>query len=195
MNLTSAGAAAVVASRTGSAQTPAGEIHVRQTAGARRLAREESLKWRPERGSAPDSIILDPTKTYQEILGFGASFTEAACYMLNRLSAFARERLFHELLDPSEMGFSVFRICLGASDYATKLYSYDEGQPDPEMRRFSLDHDKQYILPILRQARGLNRDLFLLGSPWSPPGWMKAGGTMLGGSMRSPASRPTPSTS
>jgi glucosylceramidase len=110
--------------------------------------------------------------------------TDAACYMLNRLAAPARERLFHELFHQSEMGFSVCRVCLGSSDYATEAYSFDEGEPDPEMRRFSIEHDKAYILPMLRQARGVNPELFLLGSPWSPPGWMKTGGSMLGGSMR-----------
>ena len=79
---------------------------------------------------------------------------------------------------------SVSRLCLGSSDYATKAYSYDDGDPDPELRRFSIDHDREYILPILRQCRKVNPELFLLGSPWSPPGWMKANGSMLGGSMR-----------
>jgi glucosylceramidase len=37
---------------------------------------------------------------------------------------------------------------------------------------------------MMREARKVNPDLFLFSSPWSPPGWMKAGGSMLGGSMR-----------
>ena len=76
-----------------------------------------------------------------------------------------RERLFHELFHPSEMGFSVCRVCLGSSDYATAAYGFDEREPDPEMRRFSIDRDKAYILPMLRQARGVNPELFPLGSP------------------------------
>jgi glucosylceramidase len=39
---------------------------------------------------------------------------------------------------------------------------------------------------MLREARKVNPQLFLFSSPWSPPGWMKAGGSMLGGSMRQP---------
>jgi glucosylceramidase len=194
MKLTSAGVAAMVGSGAAPAQTAAGspsgtsaaagDIRVRLTAGAMRLAQEASLQWRPERGSSADAVVLDPARRYQEILGFGASFTDSACYMLNQLSNAAREQLLRELFHPSEMGFGVCRICLGSSDYATKMYSFDEGEPDPEMRRFSLDHDKAHILPVLRQARRVNPNLFLLGSPWSPPGWMKAGGSMLGGSMR-----------
>jgi glucosylceramidase len=37
---------------------------------------------------------------------------------------------------------------------------------------------------MLRQARKENAELFLFSSPWSPPGWMKANGSMLGGAMR-----------
>ena len=52
------------------------------------------------------------------------------------------------------------------------------------MLRFSIDFDRQYILPTLRLARKVNPELYLFASPWSPPGWMKANGSMLGGSMR-----------
>ncbi len=85
---------------------------------------------------------------------------------------------------PSEMGLNVCRTCIGSSDYSTEMFSYDEGEPDPEMKRFSIAHDQAYVLPMLRLARKANPDLFLFSSPWSPPGWMKAGGSMLGGSMR-----------
>ena len=121
---------------------------------------------------------------YQEILGFGGAFTDAACYTFNRLSPSAREKLFHEMFDPSQMALSVGRVCVGSSDYSTKVYSFDEGDADPELTRFSIEHDREYILPILRQVRTVNPDLFLFSSPWSPPGWMKFNGSMLGGSMR-----------
>jgi glucosylceramidase len=184
IKLTLAGVAATAGGASASGAGPAGDISVRVTAGAKRYAEEKPLKWQPERVVSAESIVLDPAKTYQEVLGFGASFTDAACYMFNQLAPAAREQLFRELFHPSEMGFSVCRICVGSSDYATKVYSYDEGDPDPELRRFSIDHDREYILPTLRQCRSINPNLFLLGSPWSPPGWMKANGSMLGGSMR-----------
>lgn len=187
MKLASAGMAALAApapAQTPAAGRPSGEISVRLTAGAQRFAQAPAIRWQPERGSPADSIVLDPSRTFQEALGFGASLTDASCYMFNQLSADARGRLFHELFDPSEMGFGVCRICIGSSDYAVKMYSFDEGEPDPDMRRFSIDHDREYIIPMLKQARSVNPDLFLLGSPWSPPGWMKPNNSMLGGCMR-----------
>jgi glucosylceramidase len=82
------------------------------------------------------------------------------------------------------MGLNVCRTCIGSADSATAVYSYDDGDLDPDLRRFSIDRDREYILPILREARGMNPDLFLFSSPWSPPGWMKSNGSMLGGCMR-----------
>jgi glucosylceramidase len=148
-----------------------------------RFAPVTALHWRrgPVAGS---TITLDPAHKYQEILGFGAAFTDAACYMFNLLTESSREKLFHELFHPSEMGLSIGRTCIGASDYSTEVYSFDEGDPDQELKRFSIAHDRAYILPMLRQARAVNPELFLFSSPWSPPGWMKSGGSMLGGSMR-----------
>ena len=49
------------------------------------------------------------------------------------------------------MDFSVCRTCIGSSDYSSKLYTYDDGDPDPELKRFSIDHDRQYILPAMRR--------------------------------------------
>lgn len=165
-------------------EAPAGSIAVRVTDASQKFAAAPSLSWRSAEGApGSDAITLDPGKKFQEHLGIGGSFTDAACYTFNQLSASAREQLFHEMFHPSEMGLSVGRICIGASDYSTKLYSYDEGAPDPELKRFSIEHDRAYILPMLRQARSVNPDLFLLGSPWSPPGWMKPNGSMLGGCM------------
>lgn len=148
-----------------------------------RCAQGLALSWKPATSGGP-GIVLDPGKKFQAMLGFGGAFTDAACYMFNQLAPPAREQLFHEMFHPSAMGLGVCRVCMGSSDYSTKLYSYDDGDPDPELKRFSIDHDREYILPMLREARQVNPGIFLLGSPWSPPGWMKSNGTMLGGAMR-----------
>ena len=170
--------------RRGQGAPPEGEIQVRRTHADKRYATEPPIRWRAAGGAGENVIRLDPGRICQEVLGFGASFTDAACFMINRLAPAARRQLLYELFDPSGMGFSVARLALGSSDYATKAYSYDDGEPDPELTRFSIDHDREYILPILLEARKVNPALFLLGSPWSPPGWMKANNSMLGGSMR-----------
>ncbi|MBV8551602.1 MAG: hypothetical protein JOY54_09895 [Acidobacteriaceae bacterium] len=186
IKLASAGIAAAVvqpslSAQAGGANAPSGELEVHVTAGKKRFAAERPVKWAPERGSSAEAIVIDPNASFQEVLGFGAAFTDAACYTFNRLAPGARAELFHELFHPSEMGLSVGRLCIGSSDYSRNVYSFDEGEPDPDLTRFSIEHDREYILPALKSARSVNPDLFLLGSPWSPPGWMKPNGSMLGG--------------
>jgi glucosylceramidase len=177
-------AAAMIAPRN---ETPklGAKISIWVTSDEERFAVAPPSQWGPAaKTSAADQIRLDPSLEFQEILGFGASLTDAACYTIHQLALPARDELLEELFHPSKMGLNVCRICVGASDYSTKLYSFDEGEPDPELTRFSIEHDREYILPVLRQARQTNPDLFVFSSPWSPPGWMKFNGTMLGGSMR-----------
>jgi glucosylceramidase len=157
------------------------DISVWVTSGDERFAAAPKATWRPAADTpGTDQLRLNPDTKFQRILGFGGAFTDAACYTFNRLAPAAREQLFHELFHPSEMGLSTGRICVGSSDYSTKLYSYDDGEADPELTRFSIEHDREYILPLLRQARQANPYLFLFSSPWSPPGWMKFNGSMLG---------------
>lgn len=142
-------------------------------------------KWQGAPTNSTRVIRLNPTQRYQNILGFGAAFTDSSCYLFNKMGTVERQSLLADLFSPTGLGLSVARTCIGASDYSTKVYSLDDSpEPDPELKNFSIAHDREYILPTLREARKINPDLFLFSSPWSPPGWMKAGGTMIGGSMR-----------
>ncbi len=170
---------------------PGGAIAWRITDPGRRYALAGPLAWQPAAAPAPSApsspqneIFIYPQWRQQEILGFGAAMTDAACYNLARMPRAGREALLHAFFSPRELNFSVCRTCVGSSDYSRTLYSFDEGAPDPELRRFSIAHDKAYILPMLRRARALNPELFLFSSPWSPPNWMKDNNSMKGGTIR-----------
>ena len=151
----------------------------------KRLAEGAEIAWTKITRKAPAAdITVDPTKPAQTILGFGAAFTDAACFALSRLSDNDRANLLHTMFGQEQHALSVGRIPIGASDYSAAVYSYDEGPADPELKRFSIDHDRDYILPTLQAALSANRELFLFGSAWSPPGWMKYSNSMLGGNIR-----------
>jgi glucosylceramidase len=170
---------------TAPSHSPVKNVKVWMTDEHRRVSTAPAIEWAGAQAEAgADSIVLSPEKKHQEILGFGGAFTDTSCCMFNQLSVSVRAELFHTLFDPSEMGLNVCRTCIGSPDSAAAVYSYDDGEVDPDLKRFSIEHDREYILPILREARGVNSDLFLFSSPWSPPGWMKSNGSMLGGCMR-----------
>lgn len=185
----SAFAASGAASRSLHALTslnPAGApIKAWRTAGSQRFESIEAPAWQTGGAVSQAAIHLDTEQRYQQVLGFGAALTDASCYLLEQLDAARRAAILEECFGSSGLRFSVARTTVGASDYSVSAYSYDDSPtPDPDLTHFSIDHDRAYILPLLRQARQVNPDLFYFSSPWSPPGWMKAGGSLLGGSMR-----------
>jgi len=143
------------------------------------------LTWKTPEQISAQAIVLNPAATRQEVLGFGAAMTDSSCYVLSQLTNAERQSVLHDIFDPSEMAMNVCRTCIGASDYARDVYSFDESDtPDPDLKKFSIDHDKAYILPVLRESRKHNPDLFLFSTPWSPPNWMKPNKSMIGGAMR-----------
>jgi glucosylceramidase len=139
--------------------------------------------WKPPYSNSVPDVIVDASRTFQPILGFGAALTDSSCYLLSRMPADQRSGLLADLYSPEGMNLSVGRCCIGSSDYATKIYNYDDVPGDTKLEHFSITQDEQYILPILRQVRAIRPDLFLHASSWSPPGWMKIPGSMLGGWM------------
>lgn len=185
----SAGVSAAVASTSqlhAEPETTPGTVRAWQTTKYERFQPMPSPpQWETWTGASPIGIHLDPGERYQEVLGFGGAFTDASCYLLRQMTPEARHALLSDLYGPRGLQLSLGRTCIGSSDYSTKMYNYDESpDPDPELKRFNIDHDRQWILPVLREAREINPDLFLFSCVWSPPGWMKTGGSMLGGSMR-----------
>jgi glucosylceramidase len=134
------------------------------------------------------TITVDDAIKYQQIDGFGASLSDSSAWLISqKLTASQRRELLQLLFDPKKgIGLSMLRQPMGASDFALKDYTYDDmpqGEADPEMKHFSIDHDREQIIPLLREALALNPNLKIIGSPWSPPGWMKTSGSMIQGTL------------
>lgn len=137
---------------------------------------------------AEPTLRVEPSIRHQRIEGFGASFTDTAAWLIEtQLDAQRRDALLRDLLDARHgIGISFVRHPMGATDIVTGgLYSYHdlpEGADDPDLEHFSIEHDRPYLLPVLRRARAINPHLQVLATPWSPPAWMREGRSMLGGS-------------
>lgn len=110
----------------------------------------------------------------QAIEGFGGCFNELGMIALAKLPASERERALDALFDPGQSGFTLFRLPMGASDYATRWYSYDEHEGDFALEKFSIDPDRRWLLPYVKAAQARQGDMRFFASPWSPPTWMKS---------------------
>ncbi len=134
------------------------------------------------------TITVNDAVKYQEMDGFGASLTDSSAWLLSqRLTPAQRTALLKQLFDAKQgIGLAILRQPMGSSDFSVADYSYDDvppGASDPELKRFTIDRDRQYIIPVLREALAVNPKLKIIASPWSPPGWMKTSDSMIGGTL------------
>jgi glucosylceramidase len=155
------------------------------------LAVQEPVTFAPDETLSPQPITIDvdDTKRFQTLHGFGASLTDSSAWLIGtRMSVEQRAELMRRLFDPSTgIGLSTVRHVVGSSDFALSNYTYNDvpaGQTDEPLEHFSIAHEREYILPLLAQARSLNPDLKIIGTPWSAPAWMKTSGSLIGGSLR-----------
>jgi glucosylceramidase len=130
-------------------------------------------------------ITVDENTTYQSMDGFGAAMTGSSAYLMNRrMSATQRDALMNDLFTGSGIRLSFLRQTIGASDFSTRSYTYNDmpaGQTDPNLANFSLSTDFDDVVPMLKAARVKNPNLKMMGSPWSAPAWMKENGSLNGG--------------
>ena len=133
-------------------------------------------------------ITVTDTTTYQTWDGFGGTFNEMGWNVLSMLSAADRDKAIKLLFDATDGAAFVFgRIPIGASDYAMDNYTDDETAGDYTMAKFSIDRDKQKLIPYIKAALAINPNIRLWGSPWTPPTWMKDNGAFAGGNMKDDA--------
>ena len=124
---------------------------------------------------AGDGIIeIYPDSARQSIDGFGGCFNELGWDALQTLPAEKRQEVLKNLFDTiTGCRFNIFRMPIGANDYAVDWYSLNETPEDFEMNAFSIDRDKQRLIPYIKVAQSYIPDLKVWASPWCPPSWMK----------------------
>jgi len=146
-----------------------------------------ALNWATE-SNAYGTITVDANQTFQTIDGFGFALTGGSADVLAGMSSSARAELLRELFstDSAAIGISYLRLSIGASDLSASVFSYDDvpaGQTDSELQNFSLDVDAVNLIPVLKEILAINPNIKILGSPWSPPVWMKTNNNSIGGSL------------
>lgn len=139
-------------------------------------------------GINADQITVDDSKRFQVMDGFGYSLTGGSALNLMKMSAPARKKLLRELFATSQahIGTSYLRISIGASDLDEKVFSYDDlpaGETDLSLKKFDLGYDKRYLIPVLKEILAIYPAIKIMGSPWSPPVWMKNNADTRGGNL------------
>ena len=137
-----------------------------------------------ERDPAAENRVINlyPEVEFQKIIGFGGAFTETSAYQFSRMSAKTKDKIVKLYFDPKAgLGYNFCRTHIHSCDFSLNRYTYVDDE-DKELKTFSVERDRKYILPFIKAAKkAAGKDLWLFASPWSPPSWMKSNGDMCHG--------------
>ena len=126
-------------------------------------------------------INIYPSIEFQNIIGFGGAFTEASGYSLAETPDDIYNNVINDYFSVNGLNYSLCRTHIGSCDFCLKSYSY---LYDDNIENFSIEHDKKYIIPMIKKALKVNPSINFLASPWSPPSFMKDNNRLiLGGKL------------
>jgi glucosylceramidase len=127
-------------------------------------------------------VFVDPTKTFQTLLGIGGALTDASAETFAKLSRDKQKEFLKAYYDPNTgIGYTLARTNIHSCDFSSGSYTYIK-EGDKELTSFNIDHDKQYRIPFIKDAiAAAGGKLTLYASPWSPPAFMKDNNDMLHG--------------
>ncbi len=130
------------------------------------------------------TIRLLPDKKYQTITGFGGSFTEASASLLNRLSKKNRDLILDAYFGSEGARYSLTRTHINSCDFSLGNYSYAPVKGDKELEHFSVDEDRDDLIPMIKDAMSHSEEGFkIIASPWTAPPWMKDNDQWVGGKL------------
>ncbi|RYY33269.1 MAG: glycosyl hydrolase [Sphingobacteriaceae bacterium] len=133
------------------------------------------------------TVFIDPSHTFQTMLGIGGALTDASAEIYAKLSKEVQQEFLQAYYDRDKgIGYNWARTNINSCDFSSDTYTYVKDN-DAELKTFNLAHDKKYKIPFIKaatQAAGGTLPLFV--SPWSPPAWMKTTNNMLKGGKLKP---------
>ena len=133
---------------------------------------------------APKTITLKPEEKFQTITGFGGSFTESTASLLNQVSKENRKKIIEAYFGENGARYSLTRTHMNSSDFSLRNYSYAPVEGDIELENFSIEEDKDDIIPMIKEAMAISSDGFkIISSPWTAPPWMKDNKDWKGGKL------------
>ena len=132
-------------------------------------------------------IFIDDSKTFQTFIGIGGALTDASAETFAKLPGDKQKEILQAYYDPKKgIGYTLARTNIHSCDFSSGSYTYVE-EGDKELKTFSVDHDKQYRIPFIKQViAAAGGRLTLFASPWSPPAWMKDNNDILHGGKLKP---------
>jgi glucosylceramidase len=132
-------------------------------------------------------VFVDPSKTYQTLLGIGGAITDASAETFAKLPKDKQQEILDAYFDAQKgIGYTFARTNIHSCDFSSESYTY-VAEGDKDLKSFNVDHDKQFRIPFIKRATATaGGRLTIFASPWSPPAFMKDNNDMLHGGKLKP---------
>jgi glucosylceramidase len=147
-----------------------------------RIAAKQPIPFRDDPNGTENGVVnvYDEVK-YQQFIGMGGAFTEAASETFYKLPKDVQDKVIEAYFDPAKgNAYSFCRTHMNSCDFSLGNYE-DAAKPgDTKLESFNIEREKRTLIPMIKEAAKRGPfNLFI--SPWSPPSWMKDTGKMNNG--------------
>jgi glucosylceramidase len=178
----------LVLSNSAFAQNKPVAVYVTARHTKQRLSNAGSLSWidLPQPTERQQCVFVDPSKTFQTVVGIGGALTDAAAETYYKLPPEKRSEVLKAYYDKENgIGYTLARTQINSCDFSSASYTYVKDD-DKELASFDIAPDLKYRVPFIKEVlAAAGNDLKIFASPWSPPAWMKDNDDMLhGGSLK-----------
>ena len=122
-------------------------------------------------------IIVYKDKVINKWEGMGGAVSESVAYNYSKLNDEKKKLFLNDIYSNDGLDYNYTRISIGSCDFSLSSYEYTSKK---DLSDFSLERDKEYIIPMLKDIYSLKK-VNLIAVPWSAPSFMKDNKNLLKG--------------
>jgi len=149
-----------------------------------RLAAGAALSFQPAPQPVETQVcvFVDPSHSFQTLLGIGGALTDASAETFAKLPKAQQQEFLQAYYSPTAgIGYTLARTHIGSCDFSSASYTYIK-EGDKSLKSFSVKPDEKYRIPFIKQAiTAAGGKLTMFVSPWTPPAFMKTNHDLLHG--------------
>ena len=102
-------------------------------------------------------VLLDPTRRFQSIIGFGGALTDAAAETYAKLPTGKQQEVLTAYFSPDKgIGYTFGRTHINSCDFSSESYAYDDVPGDTSLSHFTIAHDLKYRIPFTKAALAMS---------------------------------------
>ena len=130
------------------------KVYVTEKGTDNRMTAEGTLTFeaKPQPVETEVAVFVDPSKTFQTMLGIGGALTDASAETFYKLPKDKQQEILAAYYSKTKgIGYTFGRTNIQSCDFSSDSYSYIK-QGDKDLKTFDISHDKKYRIPFIKEV-------------------------------------------